>query len=311
MPRILPRGEIEGLDHTRIPRVRLPDLSDLFSARAARLRQLATDNPLQDYLRFMAIVCDAQQDAAARLGAAVALPDAGALATAQAHGMPPIPATGWARAPLWRDGLAQILDTLANGQGVPAPAAQVCVDLLAQLDADPEALEAGADAILARLQTVDVEAAPFIMAGLQVYWSALAAALPEAALPVVLPFGVCPVCGSLPVASIVRVGGAADGCRYLCCPLCATERHLVRVTCSHCEQTGKIAYHFIDGGLDGIQAESCDDCNSYRKIFHQSKQLMVDAVADDLASLALDVLMGDAGYSRASDNPLLWHAEQD
>jgi FdhE protein len=29
-------------------------------------------------------------------------------------------------------------------------------------------------------------------------------------------------------------------------------------------------------------------------------------VADDLASLALDLLMADAGYQRGSGNPLLW-----
>jgi FdhE protein len=32
----------------------------------------------------------------------------------------------------------------------------------------------------------------------------------------------------------------------------------------------------------------------------------VEPVADDLASLALDLLMSEAGYHRASANPLLW-----
>ena len=36
----------------------------------------------------------------------------------------------------------------------------------------------------------------------------------------------------------------------------------------------------------------------------------MDPVADDLASLTLDMLMGEAGYSRASGNPLLWQHEQ-
>ena len=31
-------------------------------------------------------------------------------------------------------------------------------------------------------------------------------------------------------------------------------------------------------------------------------------MADDLASLALDLLVSEAGYHRASGNPLLWHA---
>ena len=57
--------------------------------------------------------------------------------------------------------------------------------------------------------------------------------------------------------------------------------------------------------------ESCDHCHTYRKIFYQEKDLYVEPVADDLASLALDVLMGEAGYSRASGNPLLWHGAEE
>jgi FdhE protein len=34
----------------------------------------------------------------------------------------------------------------------------------------------------------------------------------------------------------------------------------------------------------------------------------VEPVADDLASLALDLLVSEAGYHRASGNPLLWHS---
>jgi FdhE protein len=92
--------------------------------------------------------------------------------------------------------------------------------------------------------------------------------------------------------------------------LCASEWHLVRVTCSHCENTQEVAYQSIEGGPEGIKAESCDHCHTYRKIFYQEKVLGVDAVADDLASLELDMAMAQAGYSRASGNPLLWQQEQ-
>ena len=83
---------------------------------------------------------------------------------------------------------------------------------------------------------------------------------------------------------------------------------MVRVKCSHCEDTRSVAYHHLEGASEAIKAESCDACHSYRKIFYQEKDLEVDAVADDLASLTLDVLMGEAGYVRASANPLLWFA---
>jgi hypothetical protein len=45
-----------------------------------------------------------------------------------------------------------------------------------------------------------------------------------------------------------------------------------------------------------------------RKIFYQEKDSDVEPVADDLASLALDLLLGEAGFHRASGNPLLWQA---
>ena len=71
MQRILQPGEIEALDRIEFPRVRLPEPATLFADRARRLRQLATDeHPLRDYLRFAALLCDAQAKAAARVPAA-------------------------------------------------------------------------------------------------------------------------------------------------------------------------------------------------------------------------------------------------
>ncbi|MFU2023350.1 formate dehydrogenase accessory protein FdhE, partial [Bordetella avium] len=192
----------------------------------------------------------------------------------------------------------------------PQAARDICQQWRLTLEQDPQAVENLADALLTeRSVGVDSAAAPLVMAALQVYWTDMACRFDRKAMPVASPFGVCPMCGSLPVASVVRVGGQSDGLRYLSCSLCACEWHLVRVTCSQCESTKDIAYHNIEGRSEAIKAESCDNCHSYRKIFYQEKDLHVEAVADDLASLALDILMGEAGYSRASGNPLLWHEE--
>ncbi|WP_241130016.1 formate dehydrogenase accessory protein FdhE, partial [Achromobacter xylosoxidans] len=108
-----------------------------------------------------------------------------------------------------------------------------------------------------------------------------------------------------------RVGGQFEGYRYLCCSLCATQWHMVRVKCSHCEDVESVAYQAIEGRAPAIKAETCDRCHTYRKIFYQDKDLHVEPVADDLASLMLDVLVGEAGYSRASGNPLLWHGAEE
>jgi FdhE protein len=170
-----------------------------------------------------------------------------------------------------------------------------------------EWLEGQADAILGgRREEIDLAAAPFIMAALQTWWVALASRLTEEVVPALEVPGVCPTCGTLPVASIVRVDSRSQGHRYLHCALCATEWHLVRVTCSHCQSTEGIAQHSIEGGPEAIRAESCEKCHIYRKILYQENDVGVESVADDLASLALDLMMGEAGYHRGSNNPLLW-----
>jgi FdhE protein len=118
--------------------------------------------------------------------------------------------------------------------------------------------------------------------------------------------GVCPVCGTLPVASIVRADAQYQGYRYLHCALCATEWHLVRIKCSHCLVTEGIRYHYLEGGSDAIRAESCESCHAYRKILYQEKDPAVEPLADDLGSLPVDLLMCTEKYHRASGNPLLW-----
>ncbi|KMJ88636.1 formate dehydrogenase accessory protein FdhE [Achromobacter xylosoxidans] len=310
MQRILPRGEIEALDHNTIPRIQLPARDSVFATRAARLRQLAVDSPVADYLLLMARLVDAQQNALRGCNAPPASEDR--IALAQAHGMPPLQAVGWPRDPLWRDILRQLVDEVAGGQNVPAEALEVCSALRRALDEDTESLEDLAEAVLSEQHRgVDGAAAPFVMAALQVYWTDLASRFDEKQLPVASPFGVCPVCASLPVASVVRVGGQFEGYRYLCCSLCATQWHMVRVKCSHCEDVESVAYQAIEGRAPAIKAETCDRCHTYRKIFYQDKDLHVEPVADDLASLMLDVLVGEAGYSRASGNPLLWHGAEE
>src|SRR4029077_9323453 len=65
MRRILEPGQIEAFAEGAIPRLRLPDRTRLFAARAQRLRQLAAPGApgqaIGDYLRLMAAVADAQQ----------------------------------------------------------------------------------------------------------------------------------------------------------------------------------------------------------------------------------------------------------
>ena len=107
-----------------------------------------------------------------------------------------------------------------------------------------------------------------------------------------------------PVASVVRIGGAAQGLRYLVCSLCASEWHVVRVKCSACASTKGIAYLGIEGADEAIKAEVCDECKTYLKIFYLEKNPALVPAADDLASLALDMLVDEQGYNRIGPNLL-------
>lgn len=312
MQRILQPGEIEALDRVSFPRVRLPQPATLYQERAARLRQLAPGHPIADYLRFAARLVDAQQRLAAHAPPAPPLPDS-VVQRANSHGMPLMPAFE-PLPPAWRDALRALVADLRSDDDIPAPMHPV-LDQLAS--ADGEALDTLARQTLAhRLGREDLAAAPLVMAALQTVFAQRAAALNERSVPYADPATVCPVCGSAPVASVLRIGGEAGGHRYLHCGLCETEWHMVRVKCSHCESTEAIAYQGIEGaaaqGADAgkvshqvVLAETCGQCHTYRKLVNQEKDPFAEPLADDLASLLLDLLMSETPFARASTNPLL------
>ncbi|KAA0088483.1 formate dehydrogenase accessory protein FdhE [Paraburkholderia sp. T12-10] len=303
--RILQPGEIEGLDRTAIPHLRLPQRGTVFADRAARLRHLAKGHAIAGYLELMAKVVEIQHETLAIFATfSASTPCFHAVEHAEAHSMPVANALGGARDPAWREVLRRIVDRI-DAAGGATPALRKLLDTLrAMNDAQLDNL---ADAVLAlRPGEVDPATAPFVMAALQVVWTDIACRLDVRDVPYLETPGICPVCGSMPVASIVRIGGAYQGYRFLQCGLCSTEWHMVRVKCSHCDSTKGIAYHAIAEGDQSIRAESCDTCGVYRKIGYQEKDYDMEPLADDLASLALDLLMSEAGYRRASPNPLLW-----
>jgi FdhE protein len=300
--RILEPGQIESLDPSAIPRIRLPERASFFSTRAARLRTLANGNPIGGYLRLMASLADAQQQVLAKFEAA--MPDADAIARAQQTSMPLLPAVTPQRDPAWRDVLQRVLDRI-EAAGAVSPVLGKVLDGLRLASAAQ--LDAQADAIASqRFNEVDRATAPFIVAALQVVWCDLASRLDMRDIPYLDTPGACPVCGAQPVASVVRIGGPYQGYRYLQCGLCGTETHMVRVKCSHCDSTKGIAYHGVEGGNEAWKAESCDECHTYRKIGYLEKDVDIEPLADDLASLTLDLLMNEAGYRRSAPNPLLW-----
>lgn len=313
MQRILDPGQIEAFASTSVPRIRLPDPASLFASRAQRLRTLAEGHSLGDYLRLMVAVADRQQVALDALRAALMAEQFSQqlgrqIELAHEHRMPLLQAAGWPRQERWRAILNELCTSIAGAPGFPAGVRSVCERIVTLPAAE---IEAQADLLIAaRTDGVDAQAAPFVMAALQVYWTAMSSSLQINDVTQIDVPGVCPTCGTLPVSSIVRADKLSQGYRYLHCGLCATEWHMVRITCSQCLSTEGITYHSIEGGSAAVRAESCGQCHTYRKILYQEKDPEVEPVADDLASLALDLLMAEEGWHRGSGNPLLWqHTE--
>jgi FdhE protein len=186
------------------------------------------------------------------------------------------------------------------------PAAQADLMRLAAMPAAEQ--ETLAERVLhTELYGADAALLPFVGAALQVVWTAGAQRLGLAGIAALDVPGVCPCCGFLPVASVVKSAGEVEKLRYLHCALCNTEWNLVRVKCSSCDATEGIGYRYLEGADakdSPMRAETCESCKSYLKIAYLEKG-PADPVADDLATLALDILLDEAGYARSGPNLLL------
>lgn len=294
---VLEPGELESA-RGAIPVLRLPR-SGVFGARARRLRAIAPDHSLRDFLIFAAVLAEHQETALAAAGHAP-LPTAPVLAQCRAAAMPPLAPPAWWPGAGWRElarGLAGDLAAQEPSTGVAANVVATAAD--GWLEAQARALLEGDD------DGVDLRAAPFVGAALQVHWTASAMQLQGPDIGPPAHPGRCPVCGSSPLGSVQRIGGAQDGLRFLHCALCCSEWHVVRAKCSLCDNSRGLTYLSIEGRGDAVQAEACPECNGYLKHFRLDKDPALDPWADDLATLSLDVLVGEEGFERAGLNFLM------
>lgn len=277
--------------------LRLPPAT-LFASRAQRLRQLAEGHSLSDYLRFVAVLAECQQKEFDR-HPAIPLPDTDLLLARHGEQVkPPLAPAGWCRHSHWRE-VTRMLAEVAY-DAVPASGRKAVMILLAS---DKKWLEAQADTLLAgRRENLNLATAPIIGAALQVQWTYWARQLqPQQVVRHREPV-LCPVCGSHPAASVIRPDGTSNGLGYLHCALCGTEWHVVRAKCSCCENNKGIVYYRIEGKAVHVGAECCPACHSYLKVIHRKRGPEVDPVADDLATLALDLLMGEKNFAKNSVN---------
>ncbi|HKS13391.1 MAG TPA: formate dehydrogenase accessory protein FdhE [Pseudomonas sp.] len=303
MSTILEPGQIEA-SAVSPPFLHLPP-GNLFEVRAARLERLAQGHALAGYLRLIASLCRVQQQL-------LALPPGGVPVEAErqrlciSHGLPPLSADSLVREGAWLVWLQALLDLY-----VPPPG-DALADALRQLrEADTQQRKGWGIALLAgQYDALPAALVPFIGAALQAAWSHWLLALPAGEIKPGGSLSQCPCCGSPAMAGVVRNRGKHNGLRYLVCSLCACEWHVVRVKCVYCEQSKDLRYSSLEDDRHApdkapLRAECCPGCQGYLKQLYLENDAEGEPLSADLASLALDMALDQAGFQRVAPNLML------
>lgn len=295
-----PGGAVPIGEVANPPFARLPDPPTHFRLRAQRFALLSDGHELAPYLRFMAGLAEAQH----RVQEGLPEPDMPALDArerAREFGMPPLDRGKFTADPAFDTTLDRLFD-LATQIEMPATA-RLALDRVTRMDA------AGRDAMVRGVlsDAVAIEALAehvYVAAALQVHFARLAARL-DADRLVPVGDGACPSCGGAPVSTMVVGWQGAHNTRFCACSLCSTLWHTVRIKCVLCGSTKGIAYQEIEGGPGTVRAETCESCHGYVKILQQQIDPALDPVADDVATLGLDLLVRESGYRRGAVSPFL------
>ena len=302
--RILPENEIkQAAASYTAPPLLFSNPKNLYQRRAARLRELAQDHPLADYLLFAAAIADAQL----ALLESMPIPQDPRLQALSGEQLAnkPLDVKNWQRDPIWRKLLTALLEKLK-----PSANDQILTTIEWLEKAADSELENLADKVLAQeFATISSDKAVFVWAALSLYWLQLVQQIPHNAKQESTEnLHCCPVCNTAPTASLVHFG-SQQGLRYLHCALCESEWNMVRSQCSNCGQNKELDYWSIDDYMAAIRSESCGSCKSYLKIMFQEKEPKVEVIADDLASLFLDMEMEEKGFMKSGLNPFIFPAE--
>ncbi len=305
---IITDGSMDKL--VEAPPVVLPGRS-LFSDRAARFDALGSSEMLGGYMRLMAHVCRGQ--AKAYIARAPQVIEAKALESSRNYGMPPLSAHVFPRGSAWHADLRDLLAHVSQQEAVLTTELKSSLaSLQSALDNHAELVESCADRLIAGDPLPEDGAwYPFVGAALQVFFARMAASLEVADVSACDIATVCPCCGLRPTGSVIRIDPERQNYRYLACALCQTEWNMSRVKCTSCESEKGVGYLIIDeegrsASDAAVRAETCDECKTYLKIFVQEKEPTIDVIADDLNTLALDMLVHEKGYARTGPNFLFY-----
>lgn len=294
-------GDMTAVGTMREPPVcQMPDIDRLFEDRSLRFERLAPTNPVSIYIQFLTDLTKAQHETAQQFKAECKqLIDNKGQAN---FGMPIID-----RNSLYKNPLANKItaDLFARIEKIAMPDASA--KALANIKKSKMLQKEIAENLIDRkLQDDQLAEYIFMLASLQVLYS-LAASQIDAGNIKPLEQNLCPACGGTHSASQIVNWPNAEGTRFCSCLYCGTMWNYVRIKCTFCGDTGAVEYGEIADGPGSILVESCRDCGKYCKITDAQKDVNLDVFADDIGSLALDLLVKQEGrFTRGAFNPFLY-----
>ncbi|MGI2258922.1 formate dehydrogenase accessory protein FdhE [Shewanella sp. GXUN23E] len=274
----------------------------VYARRAARLQELADDTVLSDYFGLLRLLTQSQ----ARLAASDSESLFGPQPQLQLSGSTPLSLASFDWGNVWQSGLQELISELLP---LVSPSVQQVLKELATTE--PEQLQRWATEMLdGRFTCVPARFSLFIWSALSLYWSHWAVCVAEVQAKVGEGHHrLCPVCGSHPIASVVREQ-PRQGLRYLHCSLCETQWHRVRAECTCCGDNRDIHLWAETETKAPLRIESCGSCKGYTKMLFTDINPRLEVAVDDLASMVMDQQLVEEGFHPSTVNPLLLAHEE-
>ncbi|MBI4793524.1 MAG: formate dehydrogenase accessory protein FdhE [Deltaproteobacteria bacterium] len=113
--------------------------------------------------------------------------------------------------------------------------------------------------------------------------------------------GRCPLCSAQPALATIVDGPR----RHLYCSWCGTTGPYRFIGCPNCENKAAAQLGTIEAeGEAGFRVATCDTCRTYVKVVEGGLMKEMPADLADLASLPLDIVAQEKGYTRTAPNPI-------
>ncbi|MEI6860295.1 MAG: formate dehydrogenase accessory protein FdhE [Shewanella sp.] len=281
----------------------------VYQLRAARLAELAEKSGLPDYFRLLNLLVSAQEKLAKQTDL-LEKSSFGPKPKFNLEQNQPMAQGHFEWENYWQSVLLELISDLLPK--LSAKNGTEITKVLKELaSTETQTLQQYAETmLLGKFADVPTKYTLFIWAALSVYWSHWATDIARTLAKIGEGHKtLCPVCGSHPVASVIKEE-PRSGLRYLHCSLCETQWHQIRAECTSCGEDKGVFLWAETETEAAIRIESCDTCKGYTKMLFTNINPKLEVAVDDLATLMMDQHIVEQGYLSTTVNPLLLAHEQ-